>query len=123
MSVIDPRNLASVLGGEASGNNVRAPGPGHKSAGDRSLSVKVDPGAPDGFVVHSFAGDDPILCKDYVREKAGLDPFKPNGQRRYNGAGQPKRKIVAEYNYTDESRSLLYQVVRYDPKDFRQRRP
>src|SRR5215469_2958044 len=34
MSVIDPQNLARSLGGEASGNNVRAPGPGHKSAGD-----------------------------------------------------------------------------------------
>ena len=121
MSVIDPKNLARTLGGEASGNNVRAPGPGH-SAKDRSLSITVDPGAPDGFVVHSFAGDDPILCKDYVHQKAGLDPFKPNGQRRSNGAHHPKRKVVAEYNYTDESRSLLYQVVRYDPKDFRQRR-
>lgn len=122
MSVIDPRNLASALGGEASGNNVRAPGPGH-SARDRSLSITVDPGAPDGFVVHSFADDDPIACKDYVRQKAGLDPFKPNSQRRYNGAHQPKRKIVVGYDYTDESGALLYQVVRCDPKDFRQRRP
>jgi RecA-family ATPase len=123
MSVIDPQSLARALGGEARGNEISAPGPGHKSAGDRSLSVKVDPGAPDGFLVHSFADDDPIACKDYIRKKAGLGAFKPNGQRHYKGAGQPKRKIVAEYNYTDESRSLLYQVVRYDPKDFRQRQP
>jgi len=34
-----------------------------------------------------------------------------------------KRKIVATYDYTDESGNLLFQVVRYDPKDFRQRRP
>jgi hypothetical protein len=27
-----------------------------------------------GLVVHSFAGDDPIACKDYIREKAGLEP-------------------------------------------------
>jgi putative DNA primase/helicase len=27
------------------------------------------------------------------------------------------------YNYTDESGTLHFQVVRYDPKDFRQRRP
>jgi putative DNA primase/helicase len=32
-------------------------------------------------------------------------------------------KIVAEYDYKDESGTLLYQVVRYFPKDFRQRRP
>jgi hypothetical protein len=32
-------------------------------------------------------------------------------------------RIVAEYNYTDETGKLLYQVVRFEPKDFRQRRP
>ena len=35
---------------------------------------------------------------------------------------QPKKRIVATYDYTDEAGCLLYQVVRYDPKDFRQRR-
>ena len=30
---------------------------------------------------------------------------------------------VATYDYTDEQGELLYQVLRYDPKDFRQRRP
>jgi len=34
-----------------------------------------------------------------------------------------QRRIVALYNYTDETGTLLYQVVRYEPKDFRQRRP
>ena len=72
--------LAKALGGEVSGGQVLAPGPGH-SAIDRSLSVKLDSGAPDGFVTHSFAGDDPIVCRDHVRAKAGLEPFKPNGVR------------------------------------------
>ena len=54
-----------------SGGQVLAPGPGH-SAEDRSLSVKLDAGAPDGFVVNSFAEDDPIECKDYVRAKRAL---------------------------------------------------
>jgi hypothetical protein len=31
--------------------------------------------------------------------------------------------IIAEYDYRDENGELLYQVVRFDPKDFRQRRP
>jgi 5S rRNA maturation endonuclease (ribonuclease M5) len=34
-----------------------------------------------------------------------------------------KRRIVATYDYRDESGLCLYQAVRYDPKDFRQRRP
>lgn len=33
-----------------------------------------------------------------------------------------KRTIVATYDYTDELGTLLFQSVRYDPKDFRQRR-
>jgi DNA primase len=43
------------------------------------------------------------------------------------GVWQPERtensRIVAEYDYTDEQGNLLYQVVRYQPKDFKQRRP
>lgn len=33
------------------------------------------------------------------------------------------KKIVATYDYRDEAGQLLYQNVRYEPKDFRQRRP
>jgi len=44
-----------------------------------------------------------------------------------HGVWQPERtensRIVAEYDYTDEQGNLLYQVVRYQPKDFKQRRP
>jgi hypothetical protein len=32
-------------------------------------------------------------------------------------------QIIATYDYTDKDGKLLYQVVRYEPKDFRQRRP
>jgi hypothetical protein len=32
-------------------------------------------------------------------------------------------KIVATYDYPDENGKLIFQVVRFDPKDFRQRRP
>jgi putative DNA primase/helicase len=118
--MIDPKVCARALGGEVRGQEILAPGPGH-SAADRSLSVKLDADAPDGFVVNSFAGDDPIACRDYVREKAGLEPFKPSGQRLNND--RRKGKIVAEYDYPDENGTRLYQVVRYDPKDFRLRRP
>ena len=131
--------LAKALGGEVTGGQVLAPGPGH-SAIDRSLSVKLDSGAPDGFVTHSFAGDDPIVCRDHVRAKAGLEPFKPNGigRRRASddaieralmaavakqGVGKSKGRIVASYDYTDRDGTLLYQVLRLEPKSFRRRRP
>src|SRR5581483_6720109 len=43
-----------------------------------------------------------------------------------NGHGGPAaaaRRIVAVYPYRDEAGALLYEVVRYAPKAFRQRRP
>ena len=52
----DNRDLISVS--EARGNKALVPGPGH-SRHDRSLSVRVNPDAPVGFVVHSFCGDEP----------------------------------------------------------------
>ena len=40
-----------------------------------------------------------------------------------SGATAKKRQIVATYDYVDEEGVLRMQVVRFDPKDFRQRRP
>ena len=80
--MMDPRTIANVLGGEVIGrDSVSAPGPGHSRA-DRSLSIKLDPRAPDGFVVFSHAGDDPIACRDYVRERLGLGPWQRGKGRR-----------------------------------------
>ena len=82
MSPLDAGALARALGGDAYGDQVLAPGPGH-SAKDRSLSIRLDPNAPDGFLVHYFAGDDPIACKDHVRRQLGLargprpEPLRP----------------------------------------------
>ena len=101
-----------------------APGPGH-SLEDRSLSIKLDAAAHDGFIVNSFAGDPPLECKDYVREKIGAEPFK-NGHTRpraINAPAKRKRVAVAMYDYRDADGTLLYQTVRYQPKDFRQRQP
>ena len=74
----DVATIAKQLGGEVSGGEIVCPGP-HHSAADRRLSVKIDSTSPDGFVVHSFAGDDTIGCRDHVRAKLGLPPFEPTG--------------------------------------------
>ena len=36
---------------------------------------------------------------------------------------EEKRRLVKTYDYTDADGRLLFQVCRFDPKDFRQRRP
>ncbi len=83
------------------GNEVRAPGPGHSRI-DRSLSVRLDANAPDGFVVHSFANDDPIACRDYVREKAELPAFKPNGNGRHRASAAEIGAMLARIMHEDE---------------------
>jgi putative DNA primase/helicase len=74
---------AKALGGDIAGRDrVLCPGPGH-SPQDRSLSVTLDPNAPNGFRVHSFANDDWKDCRDHVRQMLGLPAWEPgDGQNR-----------------------------------------
>lgn len=85
---------------------------GHKS-GRRSLRIQQKDGK---ILLYCFAG---CPTEDIVRA-LGLsmsDLFvgdKPKAT---------SKEITAVYDYPDESGRLLYQVVRYQPKDFRVRRP
>jgi putative DNA primase/helicase len=74
---LDIRRAAHLLSGEVCGRDqVICPGPGHAPR-DRSLSVRFIASAQDGFVVHSFAGDDPIAARDHVRVRLGLPRWEP----------------------------------------------
>jgi len=79
---MDVRQVAFLLGGRVTGRNrVSVPGPNHGRR-DRSLSIKLDARAPDGFIVYSFApGDDWKDCRDYVRERLGLPAWQPGDDR------------------------------------------
>ena len=80
--MISTRQIAAALGGQVTGpRTVLCPGPGH-SAADRSLAVLIDPRVPDGFMVWSHAGDDWKLCRDHVRERLGLPPWRPGDEYR-----------------------------------------
>ena len=59
--------LATALHGNLNGRWINIRGPGHCS-GDRSLGICFDLNAPNGFWVHSLAGDDRALCRTYVTE-------------------------------------------------------
>ena len=84
------------MGGEVRNGEVHCPGPGH-SAKDRSLSIKVDSKAEGGFICHSFANDDPIACRDYIREKLGLPKFGP--KKTGNGKAGGAWTFVREHIY------------------------
>jgi putative DNA primase/helicase len=90
----DLRTIARALGGEISGNQVVCPGPGH-SFKDRSLSVRLDANARDGFIANSFAGDDWRVCRDHVRQRLGI-VRKFNGSSRPAPASHPPRSVAEE---------------------------
>lgn len=143
---LNPRAIAAALGGTARGNQISAPAPGH-SKRDRSLRVLLDPTAPEGFIVHPLAGEDPIEMRDYVRTRAGLPDWEPEHAakpqptahlRLVKKAEPPKAfsdwhltsrgfSHVATYDYTSADGEVLFEVLRYEhptqPKSFLQRRP
>jgi AAA domain len=79
--------IARVMGGRVYQGAALVPGPNH-SAPDRSLRVFPDPDADGGFRVHSFAGDDPIECRDYVRRKMGWPAWQPSRNQDTNAVAK-----------------------------------
>jgi putative DNA primase/helicase len=59
------QQLATALHGHLNGKWINIQGPGHGS-NDRSLGIWFDRDAPDGFRIHSLAGNDPTVCRTYV---------------------------------------------------------
>jgi hypothetical protein len=62
---INRKKLAKELGGDMNGKWINIPGPDHSKC-DRSLGIRFDPSAPDGFGVNSLAGDNPAVCRKHV---------------------------------------------------------
>src|SRR5262245_28750726 len=83
----------------------------------RSLSVKL---AKDGrTLLHCFAGCE--VAQICAAANVSLADMAPPGQ---NQRPQPlARREVCVYDYENESGVVLYQKVRYEPKEFRLRRP
>jgi putative DNA primase/helicase len=108
--MIDLRNLAAALGGEVVCGQVLAPGPGH-SARDRSLHVLIADGAPDGFIVRSYAGDDWRACRDHVRQRIGIDRDRWPASRSTGGRKNTAGPTV------DEARSIRAREIWHEALD------
>jgi hypothetical protein len=78
-----------------------------------SLSVTVSNSDPAGYVVHSFAGDDPIKCKDHVRAKLGMPAWEPNRGNRHD-----HDPVVASYTYRNADGTPHLRVQRTVAKKF-----
>jgi AAA domain len=106
------QQIVAKLGGQVTGRDTcNVPGPGH-TAKDTSLSIKIDPTAPDGFLVYSHAGDDGITCKDWVREKLGLPSW--TAARKSEKAS----KVNDEYIYRQADGTPYLKVCRMRDKRF-----
>ena len=89
--------------------------PGHDD-NNPSLSVTEK---PDRTLAYCHAGCTPeAICAAIGIKTADL--FS-NEKPQRNGSAKPR--LVATYDYRDESGKLLLQAVRFEPKDFRQRAP
>ena len=89
----DLRSLARALGGNVSGDQVLVPGPGHRPR-DRSLRVKLGASFPDGFMVHSYAGDDWRECRDHVNRALGIANGIWRCREKSAGADQNARREI-----------------------------
>jgi 5S rRNA maturation endonuclease (ribonuclease M5) len=57
------------------------------------------------------------------KDVSATDAMQILGGGRNSEVRKPKGKIVATYDYQDEDGNMLFQTVRFEPKDFSQRRP
>lgn len=90
--------------------------PAHDDKKTKSLSIGV--GTDGRILLHCQGKGCSVteICKMLLIKPKDL--FPSNGQ-----AAPSKKQIVKTYDYNDEAGQLLFQAVRYEPKDFRQRRP
>jgi hypothetical protein len=118
-------SIARHLGGASkSGDNWSCRCPAHE---DQRASLSIKEESNGKLLVHCHAG---CAQADVVAElKArGLwntpkTVISPDPLPVQINLGQGKGQVIAEYSYTDEHGQLLYQALRYVPKDFRQRAP
>src|SRR5579872_1618425 len=87
---------------------------------DRHQSLSISEGEDGRLLLHCHAG----CPTEKIVGALGLTlaDLYPDGSHS-NGHAEPMKRIITTYDYTGEHGTLLYQAVRYDPKDFRQRRP
>lgn len=77
---------------------------------------QCEPRAGDGFaLIMNVFSCDFAHALETVSLELGHSPL--------NGTSKQERRIVATYDYIDNAGELCFQVVRFEPKDFRQRRP
>jgi len=87
---------------------------------DKTPSLSIGDGENGKILVRCHAGCDQGAVIDALKRRN----LWPEPERALPKPAAAKRQIVATYDYVDpETGEIKLQVVRYEPKDFRQRRP
>ncbi len=90
---------------------------------DKHASLSLNESRDGKPLFRCHAGCDQAKLTDEFKRRGWLNGAGTDRKRepaRVMQAAKPQ--IVAIYPYTDEAGDLLYEVVRYEPKDFKQRR-
>lgn len=111
--------------------------PGGRVEGREYVCADLNGGPGRSLSINLQSG----VWRDFATDEGGTDPVSlfaainnlPQGKAAHelrqmfglNGAASStvRRRMIAEYDYVDAEGHLLFQVVRFEPKDFRQRRP
>jgi hypothetical protein len=107
---------------EVRGDYAKCKCPAHD---DKQASLSLRIGRNDSLLLKCHAG----CAVEDILKSIGCefrDLYKQSGS--YSApvskpVAKAKKKIVATYKYLDEDGKLLFETLRFEPKDFRQRRP
>jgi len=136
MNCLDVARAARLRVGPIRGaeHAFHCPGPGHKD-GDQHASLLINTkkncwlcgpcgakGTAWQLAAHcaGVAPSNKPAVMRWVKEHGLADS---NGTKPDGGAQPATPRIVGTYSYTDEACKPLFEVVRFEPKDFRQRKP
>jgi hypothetical protein len=107
--------LSKLTGVSADGRSALCP-----AHDDRRRSLSIGTGKDGRVLIKCHAG---CALGDILRalNLAFRDLFPTNGQAGAHDTS--KSRVDCRYDYRDEKGEILFQVERFEPKDFRQRRP
>jgi putative DNA primase/helicase len=88
---------------------------------DQHASLSLSAGRDGKLLFRCHAGCDQEQLVDEFKKRGWLNGAGPDRKREIPRGTQAR--IVETYRYTDDAGELLYEVLRYEPKDFKQRRP